>query len=315
MGRRRRWPSSRWPISSRCSLSIRRPNSCCSAPARARLPPRAPARGARGARHRPRSDGQPRRRPHLGHAARRGTLDRRGADAALTRRIRAQFHGRGPASPEHPADARAAPLVPLPAEPLRRAAHRGPGRRRRRAAPHRLGDRRRPRAATSRPASGRSTTSRAPPTSAITIGVPQASASTQTLARPSRSVGRTIDVGGGEQGRQLFVRAGAEEAGPRSARPRAAPGAPAPRRSGPSPTSSRVASGKSGQRLDREAWPLRGDQRAGGDEQRPVDAERRLGGGAVDRAGTGRGRRRYDGPGSCPPACPSAAMSALQRAR
>ena len=42
MGRARRSPSWRRPISSRCSRSIRRPNSCSSAPApRLAFPPRA----------------------------------------------------------------------------------------------------------------------------------------------------------------------------------------------------------------------------------------------------------------------------------
>jgi hypothetical protein len=43
-----------------------------------------------------------------------------------------------------------------------------------------------------RPAAGQSTTSRAPPMSGMTTGVPQASASIQALARPSRSEGRTM---------------------------------------------------------------------------------------------------------------------------
>ena len=46
--------------------------------------------------------------------------------------------------------------------------------------------------ATDPPALASRTTSRAPPTSAITSGVPQASASTQAFARPSRSDGSTI---------------------------------------------------------------------------------------------------------------------------
>ena len=52
-------------------------------------------------------------------------------------------------------------------------------------------------------------------------------------------------------------------------------------RSGPSPTRIRVASGKQLQRREREILALALEQGAGGDQQRPVDAERRLGRRAV----------------------------------
>ena len=55
------------------------------------FPPRALDEGARGARHRHRGDGQPRRRPHLGRASRRGALDRRRFDAALTQSASVAF--------------------------------------------------------------------------------------------------------------------------------------------------------------------------------------------------------------------------------
>ena len=152
--------------------------------------------------------------------------------------------------------------VPLPAEPLRRLRAPPPGRAGRRAA--RAPRRRSPPGSrgTRRPASGRSIASRAPPTSLVTTGVPQASASTQTLASPSDTRRQHHDVGGGEQAGQLVVRPGAEEADPRrDAEPLASRSSRA--RSGPSPTRIRVASGQLRQRLDGEILALARDQRAG----------------------------------------------------
>ena len=112
--------------------------------------------------------------------------------------------------------------------------------------------------------------------------MPQASASTQTLASPSETVGRTVDVGGGEQAGKRLVRPDAEEADPVAE----AAGAGEPLQRRPLRAVAGQDQGRAGnlrKRHQRELLALARDQRAGADEQRPGESERRLGGRPVDR--------------------------------